>query len=130
MPFYKRAQITCADLALAFGGRGLGAFRDLGELTLFADNLVPHVLRMKGVLALRARARRAHRRARSCSSAGGPEEVEIRAVALHAVGALAARLLRGAGSRPPARPGPAALGARPGAGDQGRPRHRARCTYY
>ena len=51
VPLYKRAQITASDLAHAFGGEGLGHFEDLDELTLFADNLVPHVLRRSGVLA-------------------------------------------------------------------------------
>jgi hypothetical protein len=52
MPFfedpgaYKRAQITVNDLALA----GVAAFDDLDELTVFADNLLPHVLRIDGVL--------------------------------------------------------------------------------
>ena len=50
VPFYKRAQITAWDLASAFSGEGHGAFRDLDSLTLFADNLVPHVLRRSGVL--------------------------------------------------------------------------------
>ncbi len=45
--FYKRAQILPADLALA----GVAEFDDLDELTIFADNLVPHVLRVDGVLA-------------------------------------------------------------------------------
>ena len=45
--FYKRAQILTADLALA----GVAEFGDLDELTIFADNLVPHVLRVDGVLA-------------------------------------------------------------------------------
>ena len=45
--FYKRAQILPADLALA----GVAEFGDLDELTIFADNLVPHVLRVDGVLA-------------------------------------------------------------------------------
>jgi hypothetical protein len=39
VPFYKRAQITCSDLAEALRGRGLGQLRDVDELTLFADNL-------------------------------------------------------------------------------------------
>lgn len=46
-PFYKRAQLACADLAHAEVVR----FRDLDRLTLFADNLVPHVLRVDGLLA-------------------------------------------------------------------------------
>ena len=50
VPLYKRAQITAADLHHAFGGRGPGRFDDLERLTLFADNLVPHVLRLDGVL--------------------------------------------------------------------------------
>jgi putative queuosine salvage protein len=45
--FYKRAQILAADLALT----GVTGFGDLDELTIFADNLVPHVLRVDGVLA-------------------------------------------------------------------------------
>nr|WP_257463188.1 queuosine salvage family protein [Archangium lipolyticum] len=50
VPFYKRAQITVTDLALAFGAEGWGRFDDLERLTAFADNLVPHVLRVDGVL--------------------------------------------------------------------------------
>ena len=52
MPFYddrgfwKRAQIVSNDLALA----GVAEFSDLDRLTIFADNLVPHVLRVDGVL--------------------------------------------------------------------------------
>ncbi len=44
--FYKRAQIAAADLALA----GVASFADLDRLTIFADNLVPHVLRCEGIL--------------------------------------------------------------------------------
>ena len=44
--FYKRAQIVPSDLALA----GVAEFSDLDRLTIFADNLVPHVLRVDGVL--------------------------------------------------------------------------------
>jgi hypothetical protein len=51
VPFYKRAQIASLDLSMAFGGEGPGRFDDLDRLTMFADNLVPHVLRVDGVLA-------------------------------------------------------------------------------
>src|SRR5205807_320615 len=44
--FWKRAQIVSNDLALA----GAAEFRDLDKLTIFADNLVPHVLRVDRVL--------------------------------------------------------------------------------
>jgi hypothetical protein len=44
--FHKRAQILPNDLALA----GVAEFADLDTLTIFADNLVPHVLRCDGVL--------------------------------------------------------------------------------
>ena len=82
--FYKRAQIVPSDLALA----GVAEFHDLDRLTIFADNLVPHVLRMDGVLvydpALAARI-----------DAGeliepGHEEREIRACAVHACESMAA----------------------------------------
>ena len=46
VPFFKRAQIAAADLALS----GLADPTGLDRLTLFADNLVPHVLRIDGVL--------------------------------------------------------------------------------
>jgi hypothetical protein len=121
VPFLKRAQIAAADLARA----GAAAFRDLDRLTMFADNLVPHVLRMDGLLnydpALLDRIERGE-----LIEHGSPEEVEIRACALHAVGLIARE--------------------RPGAteadidyvlwhrGQEPRykasPRHRSRCTAY
>ena len=84
VPLYKRAQITSSDLSLAFEGRGYGHFSDLERLTIFADNLVPHVLRVDGVLDYDA-SLAARIDAGELIAAGSPEEVEIRAVALHAV---------------------------------------------
>jgi hypothetical protein len=84
--FYKRAQITTNDLTLA----GVAGFEDIDRLTIFADNVGPHVLRVDGVLryapALAARI-----------DAGqllppGPEEREIRACALHACELIAPQL--------------------------------------
>ncbi len=93
VPFFKRAQIMAADLSLAFGGRGAGAFDDLHRLTMFADNLVPHVLRCDGILEYDTSLARAVD-AGELLPAGSPEEVEIRACAVHAVELLCAELRR------------------------------------
>jgi hypothetical protein len=121
LPFLKRAQIAAADLQRA----GVARFGDIARLTMFADNLVPHVLRLDGVLrfdpALVERIER-----EELIEHGSPEEVEIRACALHAVELIVA-----------ARPGACAaevdqvLWLR---GQEPRykavPRHRSRCTAY
>jgi hypothetical protein len=120
--FLKRAQIVAADLQRA----GVVTWRDTDRLTMFADNLVPHVLRLDGVLwfepALVARID-----AGELIEHGSPEEVEIRACALHAVEAIVA-----------ARPGELIaaevdeiLWERGGSAHyKAHPRHRSRCTAY
>ncbi len=91
VPLYKRAQIAASDLSLAFGGQGWGTFSDLDKLTIFADNLVPHVLRIDGLLSYDA-GLETRIQAGELIAAGSPEEVEIRAVALHAAEQLSALL--------------------------------------
>ena len=76
VPFYKRAQLTSADLWVAFGGRGPGHFDDPERLTIFADNLVPHVLRADGVL-LYEEGLDSRIEAEELISVGSAEEVEI-----------------------------------------------------
>ena len=128
VPFLKRAQLAVSDLAHALP-EDLGRFRDLAELTLFADNLVPHVLRVDGVLrfdpALVARID-----AEELIAPGSAEEVEIRACAVDAVEQIVARLrARGAGVS--ARGLDDWLWRRGGeARYKARPRHRSRCSYY
>jgi hypothetical protein len=83
--FYKRAQIVPSDLAIA----GVAKFSDLDRLTIFADNLVPHVLRVDGVL-------RYDPDLAALIDAGellpqGRAEREIRACAVHACEQLAER---------------------------------------
>jgi hypothetical protein len=117
--FYKRAQIAAADLALA----GVAAFDDLHRLTIFADNLVPHVLRCDGVLRYDD-ALAAHVDA-GLPLRPGQQEREIRACAVHACELLAERCgaapyeldnwLWNRGQEP-------AIKARP--------RHRCRTVYY
>ncbi len=121
VPFLKRAQIAAADLARA----GLLAAHDLGRLTMFADNLVPHVLRIDGLLhydpELLARIER-----EELIEHDSPEEVEIRACALHTVELIVAHL-----------PEVTAAEMDQLLWNQGQharykahPRHRSRCTAY
>jgi hypothetical protein len=48
--FYKRAQIFVADLHGTFKGKEWGTFKDMDQLTAFADYKLPQVLRHLGVL--------------------------------------------------------------------------------
>jgi Potential Queuosine, Q, salvage protein family len=124
VPFYKRAQITVSHLGRAFDGRGLGRFDDADRLTAFADNLVPHVLRMGGVLVY-ADDLAARIEAGDLLEPGSPEEVEIRACGLHAIELLAGHTALS----------PAAIdhelwqrGQDPAI--KAVPRHRCRCSWY
>lgn len=122
IPFLKRAQIAAADLHRA----GVAHFADLPRLTMFADNLVPHVLRLDGILRFDPElVQRIDREELIVHDS--PEEVEIRACALHAVELLVT-----------------ALGATITAAEldqllwqrgqephyKASPRHRSRCTAY
>jgi hypothetical protein len=116
---YKRAQIVASDLALA----GVASFADLDRLTIFADNLVPHVLRCEGVLvyeeSLAARVD-----AGELLPLGGPER-EIRACAVHACELISRRT----GVPPRALDG--WLWNRGQAPEyKARPRHRCRTVFY
>jgi hypothetical protein len=117
--FYKRAQITANDLHLA----GVAAFEDLDRLTIFADNLVPHVLRWDGVLVYEPTLA-AHIDAEHPLPVGRQER-EIRACAVHASELLSARL------GVPARVLDMWLWNRGQAPEmKARPRHRTRTVYY
>jgi Potential Queuosine, Q, salvage protein family len=91
VPFFKRAQIAAADVARA----RLAPLSGVERLTAFADNLVPHVLRLDAILLLDP-ALAARIDAGQLLTHGSPEEVELRACAVHAVellsGALDGRL--------------------------------------
>jgi len=89
--FYKRAQMAIASLHRTFDGEGLGRFDDLDQLTIFADNLVPHVLRLDGVLVYDP-ALLATINAGELLSPGSAAEIEIRACGVHAAELIAGRL--------------------------------------
>jgi putative queuosine salvage protein len=121
LPFLKRAQIAAADLQRADVLRA----HDLERLTMFADNLVPHVLRLDGVLSFEPELVERIDRGELIEH-DSAEEIEIRACAVHAVELIVAEL----------------RGSRASDVDQllwnrgqapaykSRPRHRTRCTAY
>jgi hypothetical protein len=117
--FWKRAQITPNDLALA----GVAEFSDLDDLTIFADNLVPHVLRMDGVL--RYAPELAARIDREELLPPGAEEREIRAAAVHACELIARRL-----GIPPRDLDVMLWNRGQGERYKARPRHRTRTVFY
>jgi hypothetical protein len=122
IPFFKRAQIAAADLHRS----GAAEFDDLHRLTMFADNLVPHVLRLDGILSFDAKLVE-RIEAEQPIDHGSTEEVEIRACAVQAVELIVAAHPRGTtaaeidqllwlrGQEP---------------GYKARPRHRSRTTAY
>jgi hypothetical protein len=82
--FYKRAQIFSADLCGAFSGQAWGRFRDMQDLTAFADYKLPQVLRHLDILRYDERlGERVDQKV--ALEAGGVEEVEIRAATITAV---------------------------------------------
>jgi hypothetical protein len=117
--FWKRAQITANDFHLA----GILEFEDIDQLTIFADNLVPHVLRVDGVLVYDDALSRRIDSGELLPA--GEEEREIRGCAVHACELIAAEL------GIPARDLDVMLWNR-GQGERykRRPRHRTRTVYY
>ncbi len=99
--FYKRAQILANDLFLAFEGRSFGAFSGIDQLTIFADNLLPHYFRMEGVLSYDPALAETIERGESLP-AGSRAEVEIRSWAVQCVEQVCQRLnQRRADAEPP-----------------------------
>ncbi len=126
VPFFKRAQIAAADLARS----GAAALGDLDRLTAFADNLVPHVLRLDGVIRLDS-ALTTRIEAGELLVHGSPEEVELRAAAVHVAELLAAARTRAGGSPLTPAEVDAVLWRRGGgARYKALPRPRCRCTAY
>jgi hypothetical protein len=85
--YYKRAQIAANDLHLA----GVADYPDVGRLTIFADNLVPHVLRLDGVLHYSDELAELIDAGEELTP-GGEFERELRGCAIHACERLARQL--------------------------------------
>ncbi|HDH88103.1 MAG TPA: hypothetical protein ENF36_08730 [Desulfobacteraceae bacterium] len=91
--FYKRAQIFAADPYGAFAGKDWGFFKDIDNLTAFADYKLPQVLRHVGVF--RYSPSLEHKVDNNILlDPGSPEEIEIRANTIWAVELIRLQLKR------------------------------------
>jgi hypothetical protein len=97
--FLKRAQLLLWLLHARFRGTGFFALEEPGELTIFADYIVPVALRLLGVTEYSPELEHAIQ-TRQVIPRGSEEEVEIRATAIWACHLLTAALNR---RRPPER---------------------------
>jgi len=80
----KRAQILAGDIWGALDGKGLGAFRDIGKLTCFADYKIPQILHYFGAIEYSPKLLKKIK-AETLIKAGSREEIEIRAGTIWAV---------------------------------------------
>jgi hypothetical protein len=130
VPFLKRAQIMLHDLKIAAPDHPLLGFPDFAALTIFADNVVPFVLRADGVLRYDDGLNRRIASGESIVS-GSAEEVEMRACAVHAAELVVAAMAR-AGRAITAREIDQALWTRGQAirGQVATRPHLTRCTFY
>lgn len=89
--FLKRAQLFPSDLYHAFKGAGYGDFKNMEDLTVFADYKLPQFLEAEGVLVytydLRSKLQN-----QELIKPGSKEEIEIRASTIYACEILLKRL--------------------------------------
>ncbi|KAF7265937.1 hypothetical protein GWI33_020678 [Rhynchophorus ferrugineus] len=81
--FYKRAQILVGDIWACFKGQGIGYFKDLDEITMFADYRVPQTLLWYDVLEYKKDL--LDKLNNNVLKNGDLEEQEIRGCSIHAV---------------------------------------------
>ncbi|XP_011861248.1 PREDICTED: UPF0553 protein C9orf64 homolog [Vollenhovia emeryi] len=81
---YKRAQILVGDIWACYEGRGLGEFRDIDSIAMFADYRIPQVLVHYGTMRY-SDSLTSKLRSDEPLEQGGREEVEIRACSIEAV---------------------------------------------
>lgn len=86
--FYKRAQILIADIWSCFKGEGIGYFKDIDTLTMFADYRVPQVLEYFGVLEYDLELKNVLNNDTILES-GSSYEVEIRGQSIYAIDLIA-----------------------------------------
>src|SRR3989344_2916498 len=89
--FLKRAQLFLSDLHHAFKGEGYGYFKNMGDLTIFADYKLPQFLEAEGVLVYSNDLRDKIQK-QELIEQGSKEEIEIRANTIYACEMIIERL--------------------------------------
>lgn len=82
--FYKRAQIFIGDIWSCFNNKGIGYFKDIEKITMFADYRVPQVLIYFNVMEYNEKLLNELRKDIILKN-GDKYEVEIRGCSIHAV---------------------------------------------
>eukprot|EP00768_Dysnectes_brevis_P008997 gnl/Dysnectes_brevis/8621_a15458_253.p1 GENE.gnl/Dysnectes_brevis/8621_a15458_253~~gnl/Dysnectes_brevis/8621_a15458_253.p1 ORF type:complete len:390 (+),score=70.75 gnl/Dysnectes_brevis/8621_a15458_253:48-1172(+) len=82
--FHKRAQIFVAEVWACFGGTGIGEFKDIDTISIFADYRLPQMLAQVGVLRYSPALQMVLGDPSHRIPAGSWLEAEIRGVAIHA----------------------------------------------
>jgi len=127
--FLKRAQILVSDLNFVFNGKGYGFFQDINNLTIFADNLVSHVLKLDGILIydndLELKIKN-----NILIESGSDYEIEIRACAVYAVELIKKELNRYGNNISSAMIDNLLWNKGQNPFYKASPRHRTRCVYY
>lgn len=82
--FYKRAQILVGDIWACFQGQGIGCFKDLDEITMFADYRIPQTFLWYGIFEYSEELNKKLKE-NSIFQNGDIEEQEIRGCSIHAV---------------------------------------------
>lgn len=88
--FFKRAQIFVQDIVIAEPRNALTQFDDINDLTAFADNVIPYVLRCEQILHLDPEVEQQIEKGEVVDS-GSMEEIEMRASAVFATHAISQR---------------------------------------
>lgn len=90
---YKRAQILVGDVWACFRGEGLGSFKDLYNITMFADYRVPQVLVHFGSLEYTDELMQVLK-SDTILKNGDPMEVEIRGASIYIVEQVKDKVLK------------------------------------
>ncbi|CAG8774760.1 16268_t:CDS:1 [Cetraspora pellucida] len=91
--FYKRAQILIADIWACFEGKGYGEFKDIDEITMFADYRVPQALHYLSAIKYSDNLMKTLERCELLEY-GSRLEVEIRGCSIWAVELLKREIMR------------------------------------
>ncbi|KAK9321436.1 hypothetical protein V1517DRAFT_326353 [Lipomyces orientalis] len=90
---YKRAQILVADIWACFNQQSYGYFRDIDQISMFADYRVPQILYNLGCLQY-SDALTSHIRSLNIIPNGDPWEVELRGCSIWSVEMIKSEILK------------------------------------